>query len=362
MIVPPGGSAWIAPSPEALPDLRIEMSDQMTAHPHNREFWRRMVGGSFPLIPTAPSPEEQAAAYELGGTVMARSEQRRLREAQLYWVDEDMTSLALAAAATPPQEPVKASRMPAEAGLMLFAQPIGACDYDVSTAVTAPPYVAVPNLDDDLVLTMPIVAVSWSTWRPAHLELDTQPGKLHWSPWHPQAGLPTPLLDDFEGVWLTFWTTSALGWDTLPPDKPVTTNPQTGHTLIAKDMAAREANAGYKRLKTYDERVLPFNQPLLLLGERDTSSEWAQIVYTAWQLMSQTGSAQLTETQKVPRRRAGLRRDTRANIPHPWHCERGPSPHPPPPLTRRPRRGRRNLPRPTRTKLDPPMASPSLPP
>jgi hypothetical protein len=82
-------------------------------------------------------------------------------------------------------------------------------------------------------------------------------------------------------------------------------------------MAAREANAGCKRLKTYTERVLPFNQPLLLLDERDTSSEWAQVVYTAWQLMSQTGSAQLTETHTVPRRRAGLRRDTRANIPTP---------------------------------------------
>jgi hypothetical protein len=119
--------AWVAPHPSELPDLRIQMSEQVLKPPHCHEFMMRIVGGSSPLIPTISGPPEETAASDImGGILMARSEQRRLRQAQLYWVDEDMTSLALAAAATPSHEPVRARRMPAEAGLVLFAQPSAA--------------------------------------------------------------------------------------------------------------------------------------------------------------------------------------------------------------------------------------------
>lgn len=54
---------------------------------------------------------------------------------------------------------------------------------------------------------------------------------------------------------------------------------------------------------------MPFGKP-----EPDTTKEWAQVVYTAWQLMSQTEKTQLTEVEEVSRDRAGLKRDRRDEI------------------------------------------------
>lgn len=304
--------AWVAPHPSELPDLRIQMSEQVLKPPHCHEFMMRIVGGSSPLIPTISGPPEETAASDImGGILMARSEQRRLRQAQLYWVDEDMTSLALAAAATPSHEPVRARRMPAEAGLMLFAQPIGSHDVDLAAALTSPWTTAVSDLDEELRLAFPVVGVSWSRWSPADLDLDGEPGKIRWTPRTPQGA--APLTPEFDGVWLTFWTTGSNGWDSLPLDRPLAIDKHTGGTLTAVDMAAREAQAGLARLQTYDELVLGFDQPLPR-PDPDNGSQWAHVVYTAWQLMGQTGNAQLTETETVPRPRHGLKRDRRADI------------------------------------------------
>ncbi|MEU5547940.1 hypothetical protein AB0G85_37485 [Streptomyces sioyaensis] len=46
----------------------------------------------------------------------------------------------------------------------------------------------------------------------------------------------------------------------------------------------------------------------------DTTQEWSQAVYTAWQLMSQTGKTRLTEVEEFPRDRAGRKRDRRDGI------------------------------------------------
>jgi hypothetical protein len=207
--------AWVAPHPSELPDLRIQMCEQVLQPPHSREFMMRVVGGSSPLIPTISGPPDETAGIDImGGILMARSEQRRLREAQLYWVDEDMTSLALAAAATPSHEPVQARRMPAEAGLMLFAHPIGSHDVDLAAALTSPWTTAAPDLDEELRLTFPVLGVSWSRWSPADLDLDGAPGRISWTPRTPQGA--APLTPEFDGVWLTFWTTGSKGWDSLP--------------------------------------------------------------------------------------------------------------------------------------------------
>ncbi|WNV90255.1 hypothetical protein [Umezawaea sp. Da 62-37] len=310
-ITPIHAGAWVAPRPSELPDLRMQMCEQVLKRPHSHEFLMRLLGGSSPLIPTiAGPPEETAAIGVVGSLLMARSEQRRLRQAQLYWVDEDMTSLALAASATPSREPVRARRMPAESGLMLFAHPIGSHDVDLATALTGPWTTAAPDLDE-LWLTFPVVGVSWSRWSPADLDLDGAPGKIKWSPRTPEGA--APLTPEFDGIWLTFWTTGSKGWDSLPLDLPLAVDKHSGGTLTAVDLVAREAFAGFARLQTYDELVLRFDQPLPD-PDPDNGSQWAHVVYTAWQLMGQTGNAQLTESETVPRPRHGHRRDKRANI------------------------------------------------
>ncbi|MEV0675839.1 hypothetical protein AB0I60_04870 [Actinosynnema sp. NPDC050436] len=304
--------AWVVPHPSELPDLRIQMCEQVLRPPCGREFMMRVAGGRSPLIPTISGPPEQTAAIDItGGMLMARCEQRRLRQAQLYWVDEDMTSLALAAAATPSHEPVRARRMPAESGLMLFAHPIGGLDVDLAAALTGPWTTAAPDLDEGLRLTFPVVGVSWSQWSPADLDLDGAPRKIRWTPRTPPGAAPLP--PEFDGVWLTFWTTGGKGWDSLPADLPLAIDTHTGATLTAANLAARETLAGSARLQTHDELVLPFDQPLPR-PHQDNASRWAHVVYTAWQLMGQTGNAQLTETETMPRPRHGQKRDKRAGI------------------------------------------------
>lgn len=175
---------WTAPPPSQLPELRIQMCDQVLSQPNCTEFGWRIADGSSPLLPSMSGPPDETAALGImAGILTARSEQRRLSQAQLYWVDQDMTSLALAAAATPSHEPVKARRMPAEAGLMLFAHPIGSHDYDLASIMNGPWSTAAPGLDG-LRWTFPVVAVSWSRWAPADLDLDGAPGKIQWTPEH----------------------------------------------------------------------------------------------------------------------------------------------------------------------------------
>jgi hypothetical protein len=288
------------------------MCEQVLREPDSVEFAVRITAGRSPLVPSVTGPPKRGLAVEaveiVGGALMGRCEQRRLSQAELYWVDEDMTSLALAAAATPSREPVRARRMPAESGLMLFAHPVGGHDLDLAAAVTGPWSKAVPGLDTSLRMTYPVVAVSWSRWTPADADLDGSPGLLQWTP---RTG-GAPLRSEFDGVWMTFWTTGGKGWDSLPPDQSIAVD-HRGATITAADMDARETRAGVPVLRLYDELLLRFGHPLPD-PEPDTSSQWAHTVYTAWQMMSQEGNARLAETETLPRARHGRKRDARARV------------------------------------------------
>jgi hypothetical protein len=303
--------AWVAPPPTQLPDLRIQLREQMLTRPHCDEFGRRITGGISPLIPRLSGPPEQKAALGiLAQLTLVHSEQRRLNQAQLYWVDQDMTALALAAAASPSHEVVTARRMPAEAGLMIFAAPIGSYDIDLATAMTGPWSTPAPGVDG-LRLSLPAVGVSWSHWSPADLDGQGAPCVIQWTPRTPPGAAPVE--PEFEGVWMTIWTTGRKGWEALPPDLPVAIARHDGTTITAGQMIAREALMGTSPLHIYGEVLLRFGQPLRPL-DPDDASQWAPVVYTAWQLMAQTGNAQLTQTETVPRPRAGLKRDRRAQI------------------------------------------------
>ncbi|WP_165818668.1 hypothetical protein, partial [Frankia canadensis] len=49
--------------------------------------------------------------------------------------------------------------------------------------------------------------------------------------------------------------------------------------------------------------------------DTDPAHTWTHVIYTAWQMISQTtGPARLTEIDTLPRDRAGRRRDTRHHI------------------------------------------------
>ena len=311
MIRFPGLVPWIAPSAAHLPELRIQICEQATNPLFTNTFLMRIKLRGCPLLPIPGTPAGEVTDLDVVcSQVLATCELRRVSQAQLYWADEDMTSLALAAAAVPTREPVRARRMPAETGLMMFAQPIGDVDMTLSTAVTGPWSTAVPGLDDELRMVSMIVAVSWSRWSPADLDIVNMP--IRWR-MNAHNGDTTPLPYNLQGIWLTFWTTVRMGWDGLPADKPIKVDRRTGKTSTAADMAAREALSTAADLMPHSEMLLRFDQPLPDPGP-DARDQWAHVVYTAWQLMAQSGANQLTETETVSRARPGLRRDQRAHI------------------------------------------------
>jgi hypothetical protein len=240
---------------------------------------------------------------------MARLEQRRLGEAQLYWVDEDMTSLALAAAACPSTEPVLTRRMPAECGFMMFASPIGQSDHTIVADMARMGFRVPQTTLGRTVDPAPVVAVSWSRWSPRDLQLEDAPDRITW--WTRTPSGFARIASDFEGIWFSFYT--AGGWATQFPDTPISTDPRTGRSVTAGELAAMEAELDELRLWWAAERVVRIGQPLPP-PQRGTSDGWAHVVYTAWQMMSQTGRGQIAEIEEVARERRRRDRDHRAGI------------------------------------------------
>jgi hypothetical protein len=335
-VTPPTPGTWVAPPPSQLPDLRIRLCERLLDRLHIAEFEVRFACGISPLIPRILAPsgmtaemkaEVKAALNSMAGSVTAHSERRRLNQAHLYWMDQDVT--ALAAAATPSQEPVRAHRMPAAAGLMVFAHPIGRYDFALAASVNGAWTTAAPGLSGQG--TYPVVAVSWSRWTPAELEQPRAPGIIRWKR-RTSTRLRTspsthsaPLKPEFEGVWLTFWTTASKGWEALPPAQPIAIENSTDKAITAGDMVTAGRTVGSTHLQTFSELLLPFDHPLPPPtsdnANHDTghhaspnTGQWVHVVHTAWQLMAQTGNAQLTEIETVPRPRLGLKRDKRARI------------------------------------------------
>ncbi|WP_158852364.1 hypothetical protein [Saccharothrix deserti] len=185
-------------SPTELPDLRLRMREHVMTSKWGHEIVHRLDEGKAALTPRLTGPPRiRRASTVTGALLMARREEQRLGEAQLYWVDQDMSTLALAAAATPSREPVMARRMPAESGLMVFCEPIGGRGGEQ------------------------VVAVSWSHWTPQDLGLEDGSGLLTWS--LNTLGGAVPLHPGFDGVWLTYWTPQLvpLAESVLPFGQPL---------------------------------------------------------------------------------------------------------------------------------------------
>lgn len=280
---------WLSPQPAELPEWRTRMRDHLGSQTGLYAMATIINSGQFTMLPSVPGMDASPGA--IAAQLLAREEQFRLSQACLYYATGDMTALALAAAATPPAEPVKESRLPAPYGLMLFEEPIGGYAMTMPTGTAA--------------VTVPIVAVSWGTWTPQEVALDR--GRVRWHA-HTSDG-PLTIPDDYRGVWLTFYTPEgAAGYERMDP-AAVVAMAQDGTPTTAGQLAAMP-NA--TPLGWDNELVLAYGATFAE-PKRDTCDQWAQIVYTAWQLMGQ-GGARLVESETVPRPRAGRKRDAREGV------------------------------------------------
>ncbi len=296
---PAAAAAWTPPAPRELADWRPRMREHI-ASPIGRLMLAEMIRTGHTTLAPATTPAGIATA----AAILARGEVDRLTDAALYYVTAEMTAWAHAAAATPPAEPVSARRLPAPTGLMLFAAPIGSYSQTADDVFT--PYNAQRAPGAPTTLDIPIVAVSWSLWTP---DRDAPPGTgVVWLNHHGD-GHHTPISPGTQAIWLTFYTPAAASWAQLPPHTPITTSSLGVVTAGELTEAARLLAP----LTWDNETLLPLGVPLAQSRPPDAPA-WADVVYTAWQMISQTDRLALTEIETLPRDRAGRRRDTRQHL------------------------------------------------
>ncbi|MGW0917293.1 hypothetical protein ACWD1Z_37250 [Streptomyces sp. NPDC002784] len=293
---------WKAPEPRELPEWRARVLDDIGSEDSMRSLTQAINAGHRAVFPTVPGMD--ASPRAVASMLLACSEEHRLREAHLYYATADMTSLALAAASTPPTEPVKKTRLPSPYGLMVFAEPIGGFTQDVADVLADSP---LARDGTHVTVTTPIVAVSWGPWAPSDFDIADGP-TARWFIQHTR-GQMEPIPQHFEGVWLTFYALAGSAIDALAPDTVIGSLPG-GAPMTAAVIQSYPRRAP---LNWENETVLAFGKTF---GELTPSitRHWSQVVYTAWQLMSQTGKIQLTEVEEVPRDRAGRKRDRRDGI------------------------------------------------
>ncbi|WP_166793623.1 hypothetical protein [Frankia sp. B2] len=293
-----GQPAWTAPAPRDLADWRLRLHDHHTSAAGRQLLTETALTVRSTLLPAARSAQEAAE-------ILARQEAGRLADATLFYATADMTLWARTAAATPPTEPVQLQRLPAPTGLMLFATPIGA--YLQPTAALLAAHGAQPTPTAPATLTVPIVAVSWSLWNAAD---EAHAGRrwLH----HHGGGHQHPIPPHTRGIWLTLYSPAGGGFAHLPAATPISSHP--AGTITAGDLTH---SARALAPLTWDtETLLTLDTPLPRQHpDADPTPTWTHIVYTAWQMISQTsGATPLTKTDTLPRDRAGRRRDTRHHI------------------------------------------------
>jgi hypothetical protein len=281
---------WRPPAAREIPEWRSQLRQYMTTQENLTMLAGAVNAGHTSVFPWVEGMDHSPGA--IAAPLLARSEAARLGAAALYYATSDMTSLALAVATTPPTEVVRRSRLPSEAGFMVFAEPIGGYTHELNGPVE---------------LTTPIVAVSWSMWTPRDVTLTGTDAAVGWASQGPDYKL-RQIPDHLQCVWLTFYAAGAAGFDALAPDAVVGAGPG-GVAITAGQVAARRRP---NPLNWDNEMILVFDSPF---GEPrpDTTKEWAQVVYTAWQLMTQQGQP-LTDIEELHRDRAGHKRDTRAGI------------------------------------------------
>jgi hypothetical protein len=234
------------------------------------------LGLQMPADPGEHDPERQAR-------LLVRGELARLRNAELFWVSEEMTRLCLAAAPGMPSFYPRPEDLPAPSGFIYFAQPIGGYE----------PWDIIEYADGRLLdaASAPsggyrVCAASWGPF--------SNGGR--WT---------------HGGTWFTFYT--------VPGERQSAALAVQG--LDAAEIAALQARLPPLRID--NEAACPASsadhpaaERSLAEAVRDTSStaSWMHLVLCAFRLMATAGAARTGE-QSAPR--PARRRAARAGVARP---------------------------------------------
>ena len=249
---------WKPPAPASVPELRAAMAHQMRSPWEIVQNAEALAAGRGSIVPPAPTPQDAAR-------ILCEQEHRRLRDAQLYFVTEEMTRLAVAAGESLPDFHLEPEDVPAPSGFVVFEEPIGS-------------YI---NIDGDAPTRIPIVAVSWG------------PSEL----------IPFPQ----GGVWFTFY--APTNW----PQLERMAAEQAGRALNSKKRARlrqlrgpltwdNESAQGYGQGSKAHYRPGDSHSDV----DVDSIAPWSQTMRAAWLLMDQPNIA---DAEDLHRNRASVRRD-----------------------------------------------------
>lgn len=263
---------WAAPRPGELPELRRALVEHMATPAAHHVLTATIAAGKGALVP--PGPPDTAAARLL------REECQRLREAQLFFLTEDMTELARVAGAGLPDFRLAREDLPAPAGFVQFGSPIG--DY-LEDGATPPQRTH-------------IVACSWG---PTSATTGSDKAKVWVSFWapvnHPRMtrALAAEGYPAGEAKRMVHAMRGELSWDneallTLDGDDKLVTVHQN------------KVTATYDGGETGAETI-------------DSVAVWAQTLRAAWLLMTQSG---ITDVDRQAPRRHQRRRDERDGYQH----------------------------------------------
>ena len=253
-----------------VPAMRRELAEWFGSDNGPRFYLQAIVAGQQPIRPAGPPPVVAAQ--------LAAGEHTRLRDGDLWYIDQDMCALVQAAYPTMPEFAPRPQDLPSPSGFVVFADPIGAYDKNTtrtgfSDALTA----STPGADRLWDGQIQIVAASWGPYN--------VPG------W--KAG----------GVWMSFYSASGL-------------SSLDGH--VNADVL-RRAMSGMPPLTLDNEFVVawrPDGEPpdryMLLADAQGTTMAWARMLLAAFQLAAQEGLA-TTDRERAPR--PERRRTERAGLP-----------------------------------------------
>jgi len=255
-----------------VPRLRRELADWIATR--GPDHYAEMIRlGKQPVRPPGPPG--------IVGTRLAHDEAKRLTDADLWYLDQDLCELLQAAHHTMPRFAPTPQDLPSHTGFAVFAEPIA--DRDPADELHLADYIQQLALDHD--------AASAIT------DLSVQIGAVSWGP------LPYP--DSAKapagGVWMSFYAHTRL------------------HTIADPDLR-RRALAMVPPMMVDNEAVVPWTPDgadlerwtLPAPGSFGTTYGWAAMVFAAFRLATQPNLAE-QNVERIPR--PERRRTQRAQLP-----------------------------------------------
>ncbi|MFD9701302.1 hypothetical protein [Lentzea sp. NPDC059081] len=296
------GNGWTPRRSRDLPAMRdrqvdVLLSDdyhdivaQLLGRGGNSHFMPKVLG----VYDEQGSGKDERHHLAQARILCAAEAERLMAPTPIWHATSDMTSLALTIARTAPIEPAAAHRLPSESGFIVFDEPIGgttASVHDLTNGLW-------DRVRRDLTITTPVVAAAWSTWKA------TGDGpRVQWYRRSP-FGVGLPVDDNFDGVWVNFYTAVGDLYDHFDHDEPLWTDSSGGVVTAAQVYEAQMLSA-VPELEMHGDIVLRWGSHLPAAPKRDSRDEWLNVLYTCWQLLSQKNTrtrSPLLEIEHLPAR------------------------------------------------------------